>query len=319
MDIPWEGLTVSGLKMKCEERGLPKSGLKADLLNRLREHDERFPARLPPPEAQPPRRHADRYRPQYENGFGQGRSPGNVQHGAGTTRQQPEGYVQRDQQQSQTESELEQICRDSYLPYESDRGGTVRKAEILTEYDMRSEDAKQKRDVSISKAETKYKNDMAKLDKDIEQKLNQLDDEVAPKREKQKNWGKAFPQLRVGNCCLRVKFIMLTKSRVSELQEGSRPSRLTLLHAPMDLHRCLLLHSLVPVPIRTRCRWLHLLLRHRLLSRPVSSARLPIPHWDQALQMLQLCGIATVKTHSSMPPELLMPEWMLTLSRSEND
>lgn len=206
MDIQWEGLTVSALKTKCEERGLPKSGLKADLLNRLREHDEKFPARLPPPEAQPPRRHADRYRPQYENLLGQGRSPGNVQHMAGTTRQQSEGDVQRDQQQtynsgvgtSQTEAELEQICRDNYLPHESDRGGRVRRTEILTEYNMRSEDAKQKRDVSISKAETKYKNDMAKLDKDIEQKLNQLDDEVAPKLEKQKNWGKAFAQLRVG-------------------------------------------------------------------------------------------------------------------------
>jgi hypothetical protein len=215
MDIPWEGLTVSALKMKCEERGLPKSGLKADLLNRLREHDEKFPARLPPPKAHPPRTHADRYRPQYENGFGQGRSPGNVRHVAGPTRQQPEGYVQRDQQQSynsgvgksqlEAEAELEQICRDNYLPYESDRGGTVRKTEILAEYNMRSEDAKQKRDVSISKAETKYKNDMAKLDKDIEQKLNQLDDEVAPKLEKQKNWNKAFGQLRVGNYCLRVK------------------------------------------------------------------------------------------------------------------
>lgn len=209
MDIQWEGLTVSALKAKCEERGLPKSGLKADLLNRLREHDEKFPARLPPSEAQPPRRHADRYRPQYENGFGQGRSPGNVQHVAGTTRQQPEGDVQRDQQQSynsgvgtsQTEAELEQICRDNYLPHEPDRGGRIRKTEILTEYNMRSEDAKQKRDVSISKAETKYKNDMAKLDKDIEKKLNQLENEIAPKLEKQKTWSKAFAQLRVGNSC----------------------------------------------------------------------------------------------------------------------
>jgi hypothetical protein len=213
MDIQWEGLTVSALKTKCEERGLPKSGLKADLLSRLREHDEKFPARVPPPESQPPLRHADRYRPQYENRFGQGRSPGNVQHVAGTTRQQSEGYVQRDQQQSynsgvgtsHSEAELEQICRDNYLPYESGRGGTFRKTEILTEYNMRSEDAKQKRDVSISKAEKKYKNDMAKLDKDIEQKLNQLGDEVAPKLEKQKNWNKAFGQLRVGNCCLRIK------------------------------------------------------------------------------------------------------------------
>ncbi len=191
MDIQWERLTVSALKMKCEERGLPKSGLKADLLNRLHEHDEKFPARLPPPEAQPPRLHADCYRPQYENGFGQGRSPGDVQHIAGTTRQRPEEDVQRDHQQShnsgvgtsQTEAELEQICRDNYLPHESDRGGRVRKTEILAEYNMRSEDAKQKRDVSISKAETKYKNDMAKLDKDREQKLNQLDSEFAPEGE----------------------------------------------------------------------------------------------------------------------------------------
>lgn len=196
--------------MKCEERGLPKSGLKADLLNRLREHDEKFPARLPPPEAQPPRRHADCYRPQYENGFDQGRSPGNVLHVAGTTRQQPERDVQRAQQKSynsgvdtsQTEAELAQICRDSYLPHECDRGGRVRKTEILTEYNMRSEDAKQKRDVSISKAETKYKNDMAKLDKDTEEKLNQLNNELASKLERQKNWSKSFPQLRVGSFSL---------------------------------------------------------------------------------------------------------------------
>jgi hypothetical protein len=30
--------------------------------------------------------------------------------------------------------------------------------------------------------------------------------------------------------------------------------------------------------------------------------------------MLQLCVTVTVKTHSSMPPELFMPEWMLILS-----
>lgn len=111
---------------------------------------------------------------------------------------------------------------------------------------------------------------------------------------------------------------MLTKTRVSDMLEGSGPCRLILLHAPMALRQCLLLCHLGPIPIRTRCRWLHLLLRHRLLSRPVSSARLPIPHRDQALQMLQLCVTVTVKTHSSMPPELLMPEWMLILSRSEN-
>jgi hypothetical protein len=201
MDTQWHELTASALKKKCEERGLPKSGVKVDLLNRLREHDEKY---RPQPEQDPAplRRHSDHYRPQYDD-RGQGSSPGNVPRDLSTMRQQPAGDVRIDRRQSTlTEGELEQICRDNYLPYESDRAGTGRKTEILTEYNLKAEETKKKRDAAISKVETKYKNEMAKLDKDKKEKLDQLDREIAPKLEKQRIWGPAFAQLQVRCCSL---------------------------------------------------------------------------------------------------------------------
>jgi hypothetical protein len=91
MDTQWHELTVSALKKNCEERGLAKSGVKDDLLNRLREHDEKF---RPQPEREPaqPRRHSDQYHPQYDVG-GQGSSPGNVQRDPSIMHQQPAGDV----------------------------------------------------------------------------------------------------------------------------------------------------------------------------------------------------------------------------------
>jgi hypothetical protein len=65
MNTQWSDLTVSALKKKCAEHGLPKSGVKVDLLNRLREHDEKFRRSAAP---EPPGRHYDHYRPQYDHG-----------------------------------------------------------------------------------------------------------------------------------------------------------------------------------------------------------------------------------------------------------
>lgn len=172
MNTQWSDLTVSALKKKCAEHGLPKSGVKVDLLNRLREHDEKL-SRSAAPE---PGHHDDHYRPQYDHGE---RSSQDVPRMANTMGHPSEGTVRRDQGHSTgdrantngpTEGELEQILRDNYLTFESDPKGHVRKSTTLAEYSLKFEEAKKKRDATITKAETKFKNDMTKLEKDKQEK-----------------------------------------------------------------------------------------------------------------------------------------------------
>ncbi|KAE9368769.1 hypothetical protein N431DRAFT_346691 [Stipitochalara longipes BDJ] len=94
-----------------------------------------------------------------------------------------------------TEDELERILRDNYLSWENDPTGRDRHSTIIAEYNVKHEEVKNKRDGTIIKAETKYKNDLGKLEKDRDEKLDQLKKEVAPKLEKRKNWGSAFREL----------------------------------------------------------------------------------------------------------------------------
>jgi hypothetical protein len=96
-----------------------------------------------------------------------------------------------------SEEELEHILRQNYLPRESDRNGKERHSMILAEYNVKYEEARNKRDVTISKAETKYMNDVAKLQKEKDEKLDKLEQEVAPKLEKRKKWYPAFEELEV--------------------------------------------------------------------------------------------------------------------------
>ena len=67
----------------------------------------------------------------------------------------------------------------------------------MTEYNVKLREVRNKRDEVITKAETKYKKDAAKLSKEKDDKLNELEKEVAPKREKRKNWAIAFKELEV--------------------------------------------------------------------------------------------------------------------------
>jgi hypothetical protein len=173
MDTQWSDLTVSALKKKCAERGLPKSGVKVDLLNRLREHDEKYSRSAAP---EPPGRHYDHYHVQYGRGE---RSSQDVPRMASTMGHPSEGTVRRDQGHSTgdrantagpTEGEFEQILRDNYLTFENDPKGQVRKSTTLAEYNLNFEEAKKKRDATITKAETKFKNDMTKLEKDRQEK-----------------------------------------------------------------------------------------------------------------------------------------------------
>ena len=96
-----------------------------------------------------------------------------------------------------TEEELEHNLRQNFLPRENDQNGKERHVIILAEYNVKYAEARNKRDVTISKAETKYKNDVAKLQKEKDEKLDKLEQEVAPKLEKRKKWYPAFKELEV--------------------------------------------------------------------------------------------------------------------------
>jgi SAP domain len=162
MDTQWRNLTVSALKRKCEDRRLPKSGVKADLLKRLREHDEKFRRSAAP---EPPSRQYDQQEPSSQS----------VSRKASNTVHPPEANVRLDQEPSTgarvgnanlTEEELEQILRDNYVSVKIDPKGKVRKSTILTDFNLSSEEAKKKRDTMINKVKTKYNKDMEKLGQD---------------------------------------------------------------------------------------------------------------------------------------------------------
>jgi len=187
-------MTVSALKQKCEERGLPKTGLKADILNRLREHDEKFR-----PQEQPPSHHCSSTPARDHSRHVQGRESTTPRRSEGATRRDKE-LPRRSRAESPgrlTEAELERILRDNYLPRENDPTGRDRHTTIMTEYNVKLREVRNKRDEVITKAETKYKKDAAKLSKEKDDKLNELEKEVAPKREKRKNWAIAFKELEV--------------------------------------------------------------------------------------------------------------------------
>ena len=188
-------MTVSELKQQCERRGLRKSGVKADILNRIREHDDKSPP------------HRESHHPPRSAPAQDERSPQNLRHRPSTPHRHSEGDARRDQEQSSrsraksmsrlTEEELEHILRQNFLPRENDQNGKERHGIILAEYNVKYAEARNKRDVTISKAETKYKNDVAKLQKDKDEKLDKLEQEVAPKLEKRKKWYPAFKELEV--------------------------------------------------------------------------------------------------------------------------
>jgi hypothetical protein len=86
------------------------------------------------------------------------------------------------------EEQPERICREHYMPWIPDVKGDERKTVIAAEYTTKAEELTKKRDAAISRVHTQYKNEMAKLDKDKEEKLEHLERDVAPWKENNKWW-----------------------------------------------------------------------------------------------------------------------------------
>jgi hypothetical protein len=220
MESKLTDLTVSELKKLCEERGIAKSGIKPDLVRRIQEHDEKFRPQQPPrrtPPLPPLRRRSDHYRPQYDNAgqrFGDSERyrdedyTQNIRRDGGHLRSilptDPQKLIE-DFQSNPGDStaaklngeQLERICREHYMPWIPDVTGEERKTVIAAEYTTKAEELTKKRDAAISRAHTKHKTEMAKLDKEKEEKLEQLERDVAPWKKNNKWWKPAFQRLTV--------------------------------------------------------------------------------------------------------------------------
>ena len=74
-----------------------------------------------------------------------------------------------------SEPELVDILFANYTPFEPDRSGHERRRKIRDEHDAKVDEAKKKRDTAISKANTKYDNEVGKLKVEKVGKLQELE------------------------------------------------------------------------------------------------------------------------------------------------
>jgi len=259
MEAPYENLTVAVLKQLCEDRGLLKTGLKHEIVERLQETDkeDRLAAHpigrrrsgtdirsvaaagrnvetvwLPPedinsfrarsqapspeelhrsaPNSQSNRPGSDAndlpVRSQVNRpGTGASESPVESQlnrQGTGASGSPVRSQLQDPQPQSRgfldmTETQLEQMCRENYLPYAKDANGRERRAAIEAEHQFKYNDSLKKRDAAITRANSKHAKDVVGYTAEKDEKLEALKKEVATRQEKNRKWSPAFNQLRV--------------------------------------------------------------------------------------------------------------------------
>jgi len=168
--MEFSGLNKEGLKSECLKRGLPVSGTNAVLLLRLKEDDDNKARNSRP------------LHPSRSNSL--------------PNRSRPTPQIaspSRAALSELTESQLEQLCRESFLPKHIGDQISQRFGEIESEFNDKRNEAFKKRDDAVKRAETKCTKDVEKLAKERDGKL----DEIKADREKQRNWLPAFGRLRV--------------------------------------------------------------------------------------------------------------------------
>lgn len=219
MDNSWADLKFPALKAKCIELGLPSTGLKKDLVDRL-EQDRRAKAnrnrgQFPNAFRASDTRHTTGKEDDYDrreslpswNPDGkasrhqshQDRSNTNDPDRDFSTKQNNNFVPQQDISQL-SEAELEALCRQNWHPPQQhvvDPSGYERRAKIRAEHDAKFNTARTKRDAAIAKAHKKYHADVEALNGEREESLRVLEGEVGPRREKKEAFWLPLERLRV--------------------------------------------------------------------------------------------------------------------------
>ncbi|KAF4631983.1 hypothetical protein G7Y89_g6143 [Cudoniella acicularis] len=172
--MDWSHLTRDGLNSKCEELGLPKYGIKQDLITRLEEFQKKKPSA---------------FGPQARNN----QTPDRPRALSNVSRPNP---FENTCVEDMSEAQLEEICRQNYVPYKDDFNGHERRAGIQAEFQVKYNEAVGKREDTIEKAKAKCTKDIEKARKERDDKLDNLEADVAPFIAKHQNWGPAFNKLK---------------------------------------------------------------------------------------------------------------------------
>ncbi|KAE8451137.1 hypothetical protein EG329_004809 [Mollisiaceae sp. DMI_Dod_QoI] len=200
-DTNWKTFQVAELKEALKERALPISGLKVDLIGRLEKYDEE---RRPVAPRAPPARSPNEVpleRPRFPSGgHAYDRREGRVRtpspYRSRTELQYTPRRVSSLPKQNLDEAELEQICRENFMPKQDCPTGPERRASIKAEFEVKATESKIKRDAAIERIEKKYQKEMTALEKDRDVEAKALEAEIRAHFEKQRNWGPAFYQLK---------------------------------------------------------------------------------------------------------------------------
>jgi hypothetical protein len=168
----WSIYTVDILKVECGKRSLVRSGTKADLISRLEtcEIQESSPNRSnKAPLSQAPKAPA---------------LASSVHNGVAIN--------------SLDEKELERICKENWTPYTSDPHGNQRREAIYVEQKVIYNEAISKRNAAIARARTKCDKILEECREKRDEKLKELQQELAPIEAKKRVWAPAFQKLKVG-------------------------------------------------------------------------------------------------------------------------
>ncbi|KAH6664089.1 hypothetical protein B0J14DRAFT_661676 [Halenospora varia] len=94
------------------------------------------------------------------------------------------------------EAQLEEICRQNWVPYKDDFRGRERRATTTAEFDLKQKDLTKKRNEAIERANIKYNKEIDAARKGKERKLDDLEEELGPYLAKSRNWDQLFINFR---------------------------------------------------------------------------------------------------------------------------
>ena len=229
--MDYKDFTVSKLKNLLEERKLSTKGVKSELIERLEEDDGKksrsrvFSYRgrdIPQGQERVVQGHRSDSSRLMHDELGQHippytstRARANPEpdtHGRSyndrdvANHPQPYNESEETNLRGLSETALEALCRDNYLPFHPDNKGVEERATINVECDLKGQESRKKRDADFTKAEKikekaqkKFETDMAGARTERDDKLKGVNLEVAERYRKQKIFRPAFDKLKVSS------------------------------------------------------------------------------------------------------------------------
>ena len=103
-----------------------------------------------------------------------------------------------------SETTLEAICRDNWVPPDANIHDAQRRSSIIVEYERKCKEFALKRDVAINKAKEEYASDTAKASSQKEAKLKVVGFDTAERENRQRTFTSFFGQLKVSGSFLKI-------------------------------------------------------------------------------------------------------------------